>query len=102
AYALLAEVLLEAKWAAHAGALAHGEKRKLQLWILLAPEPALLPLAHPTAGMSLEEVPTIVALIDRIRARRAQTILLVEHKIDMVMALSDAIAVLKGGRLIAA
>ena len=51
--------------------------------------------------MSLEEVPTIVALIDRIRARRAQTILLVEHKIDMVMALSDAIAVLKDGRLIA-
>jgi branched-chain amino acid transport system ATP-binding protein len=43
----------------------------------------------------------IVALIDRIRARRAQTILLVEHKIDMVMALSDAIAVLKDGRLIA-
>jgi branched-chain amino acid transport system ATP-binding protein len=51
--------------------------------------------------MSLEEVPMIVALIDRIRARRAQTILLVEHKIDMVMALSDAIAVLKDGRLIA-
>jgi branched-chain amino acid transport system ATP-binding protein len=101
AYALLAEVLLEAKWAALAGALAHGEKRKLELGILLALEPALLLLDEPTAGMSLEEVPMIVALIDRIRARRAQTILLVEHKIDMVMALSDAIAVLKDGRLIA-
>jgi branched-chain amino acid transport system ATP-binding protein len=101
AYALLAEVLLEAKWAAPAGALAHGEKRKLELGILLALEPTLLLLDEPTAGMSLEEVPTIVALIDRIRARRAQTILLVEHKIDMVMALSDAIAVLKDGRLIA-
>jgi branched-chain amino acid transport system ATP-binding protein len=101
AYALLAEVLLEAKWAAPAGALAHGEKRKLELGILLALEPALLLLDEPTAGMSLEEVPTIVAMIDRIRARRAQTILLVEHKIDMVMALSDAIAVLKDGRLIA-
>jgi branched-chain amino acid transport system ATP-binding protein len=101
AYALLADVLLEAKWAAPAGALAHGEKRKLELGILLALEPALLLLDEPTAGMSLEEVPTIVALIDRIRARREQTILLVEHKIDMVMALSDAIAVLKDGRLIA-
>jgi branched-chain amino acid transport system ATP-binding protein len=101
AYALLTEVLLETKWAAPAGTLAHGEKRKLELGILLALEPALLLLDEPTAGMSLEEVPTIVALIDRIRARRAQTILLVEHKIDMVMALSDAIAVLKDGRLIA-
>ena len=101
AYALLTEVLLETKWAAPAGALAHGEKRKLELGILLALEPALLLLDEPTAGMSLEEVPAIVALIDGIRARRAQTILLVEHKIDMVMSLSDTIAVLKDGRLIA-
>jgi branched-chain amino acid transport system ATP-binding protein len=101
AYAVLAEVLLEAKWAVPAGALTHGEKRKLELGILLALEPALLLLDEPTAGMSLEEVPTIVALIDRIHARHEQTILLVEHKIDMVMALSDAIAVLKDGRLIA-
>ena len=101
AYALLAEVLLESKWAAPAGTLAHGEKRKLELGILLALEPTLLLLDEPTAGMSLEEVPAIVALIDRIRSRRAQTILLVEHKIDMVMSLSDTIAVLKDGRLIA-
>src|SRR5262249_3787783 len=84
-----------------AGAPAHGEKRKLERGILLALEPAPPPLDEPTAGMSLEEVPTIVALIDRIRARREQTILLVEHKIDMVMSLSDTIAVLKDGRLIA-
>jgi branched-chain amino acid transport system ATP-binding protein len=101
AYAVLTEVLLEAKWAAPAGTLAHGEKRKLELGILLALEPALLLLDEPTAGMSLEEVPAIVALIGRIRARRTETILLVEHKIDMVMSLSDSIAVLKDGRLIA-
>jgi branched-chain amino acid transport system ATP-binding protein len=101
AYGLLETVLLEAKWAAPAGALAHGEKRKLELGILLALEPEVLLLDEPTAGMALEEVPAIIGLIDAIRARRDRTILLVEHKIDMVMALSDSIAVLKDGRLIA-
>jgi branched-chain amino acid transport system ATP-binding protein len=101
AYALLEAVLLEGKWAAAAGALAHGEKRKLELGILLALDPEVLLLDEPTAGMALEEVPTIIGLIERIRARRDRTILLVEHKIDMVMALSDSIAVLKDGRLIA-
>jgi branched-chain amino acid transport system ATP-binding protein len=101
AYRLLEMVLLEGKWAAAAGTLAHGEKRKLELGILLALEPEVLLLDEPTAGMALEEVPTIIELIERLRARRDRTILLVEHKIDMVMALSDSIAVLKDGRLIA-
>jgi branched-chain amino acid transport system ATP-binding protein len=101
AWELLQTVLLESRWKAVAGALAHGEKRKLELGILLALEPELLLLDEPTAGMSLEEVPTIIGLIERIRAGRDKTILLVEHKIDMVMALSDSIAVLKDGRLIA-
>jgi len=102
AYRLLEAVLLEGKWAAEAGALAHGEKRKLELAVLLALEPEVLLLDEPTAGMALEEVPTIIALIERLRARRDRTILLVEHKIDMVMTLSDSIAVLQDGRLIAA
>jgi branched-chain amino acid transport system ATP-binding protein len=101
AYHLLEAVRLERRWQATAGALAHGEKRKLELGILLALEPEVLLLDEPTAGMSLEEVPAIIGLIERIRERRDRTILLVEHKIDMVMALSDSIAVLKDGRLIA-
>src|SRR6266853_4980686 len=101
AYGLLETVLLEGKWRAAAGALAHGEKRKLELGILLALEPEVLLLDEPTAGMSLEEVPAIIELIERIRAGRDRTILLVEHKIDMVMALSDSIAVLLNGRLLA-
>jgi len=101
AYDLLQTVLLESKWRASASELAHGEKRKLELGILLGLEPEVLLLDEPTAGMSLEEVPTIIGLIERIKARRDKTILLVEHKIDMVMALSDSIAVLKDGRLIA-
>jgi branched-chain amino acid transport system ATP-binding protein len=101
AYGLLETVLLAGKWSATAGALAHGEKRKLELGILLALEPEVLLLDEPTAGMALEEVPAIIDLIGRLRARRDRTILLVEHKIDMVMALSDSIAVLQDGRLIA-
>jgi branched-chain amino acid transport system ATP-binding protein len=101
AYRLLESVLLESRWGAAAGGLAHGEKRKLELGILLALEPEVLLLDEPTAGMSLEEVPAIIGLIERIRERRDRTILLVEHKIDMVLALSDSIAVLQDGRLIA-
>src|SRR6266545_4584445 len=93
AYELLETVLLGPKWAAPASDLAHGEKRKLELAILLGLEPELLLLDEPTAGMALEEVPAIIGLIEGIKARRDKTILLVEHKIDMVMALSDGIAV---------
>jgi branched-chain amino acid transport system ATP-binding protein len=101
AYELLQTVLLDTRWRAPAGELAHGDKRKLEVGILLALEPDVLLLDEPTAGMSLEEVPGIIALIQRIKAVRDRTILLVEHKIDMVMALSDSIAVLQDGRLIA-
>ena len=55
---------------------------------------------EPTAGMSLEEVPAILELIKAIKEARKRTILLVEHKFDMIMALSDSIAVLKEGSLI--
>ncbi|HXG02352.1 MAG TPA: ABC transporter ATP-binding protein [Candidatus Binatia bacterium] len=101
AYAVLEAVRLEAKWRAPASALSHGEMRKLEVAILLALEPEVLLLDEPTAGMSLEEVPAIIELIERIKGGRDRTILLVEHKIDMILALSDTIAVLKDGRLIA-
>ena len=101
AYAVLERVLLEAKWRAAASELSHGEKRKLELAILLALDPDVLLLDEPTAGMSLEDVPAIIDLIAAIKAAGDRTILLVEHKIDMVMSLSDSIAVLQDGRLIA-
>jgi branched-chain amino acid transport system ATP-binding protein len=101
AYAILEEVLLDGRWADPASALTHGEQRKLELAILMALKPKVLFLDEPTAGMSQEEVPAILKILDQIKSSRDRTILLVEHKIDMIMALSDSIAVLQEGRLIA-
>ena len=81
--------------------LAHGEKRKLEIAMLLALDPELLLLDEPTAGMSREEVPGIIAVIERIRAQGKRTILMVEHKMDIVLGISDAITVLAEGTVIA-
>jgi len=101
AYKILKDMLLDAKWAAPASSLTHGEQRKLELAILMALEPKILFLDEPTAGMSQEEVPAILEILEKIKSSRDRTILLVEHKMDMIMTLSDSIAVLQDGRLIA-
>jgi len=88
---LLKLVLLENKSNELAMNLAHGEKRKLEIAMLLALNTELLLLDEPTAGMSLEEVPKILEVIQNIK----------EHKIDMVLDLSDSIMVLFNGRLLA-
>lgn len=100
AFELLKQVLLEGRWADEANTLTHGEKRKLEIAILLGLDPKVLLLDEPTAGMSIEEVPAILKIIQNIKAARKRTILLVEHKFDMIMNVSDSIAVLKDGRLI--
>jgi branched-chain amino acid transport system ATP-binding protein len=100
AYELLKQVLLDDRWAHPANTLTHGEQRKLEIAILLGLDPAVLLLDEPTAGMSIEEVPAILDIIQKIKSMRDRTILLVEHKFDMIMSLSDSIAVLKEGRLI--
>ena len=100
AYELLKQVMMESRWAQEANTLTHGEQRKLEIAILLALDPEVLLLDEPTAGMSLEEVPAILEIIQYIKAAGNRTILLVEHKFDMIMTVSDTIAVLKEGRLI--
>ncbi len=100
AYELLKQVLLEDRWAVEAKTLTHGEQRKLEIAILLALDPEVLLLDEPTAGMSLEEVPAILEIIQTIKAAQNRTILLVEHKFDMIMTVSDTIAVLQEGRMI--
>jgi len=101
AYAVLKDVLLDDKWSAPASSLTHGEQRKLELAILISLQPQILFLDEPTAGMSQEEVPAILEILERIKAAGNRTLLLVEHKMDMIMSLSDSIAVLQEGRLIA-
>lgn len=101
AFDLLDQVLLVNKAYDFARNLAHGEKRKLEIAMLLALDSELLLLDEPTAGMSLEEVPAILDVIRAIRDKRDRTILLIEHKMDMVLHLSDQVAVLFNGRLLA-
>lgn len=98
---LLDIVLLSSKANAFATQLSHGEKRKLEIAMLLALDTEVLLLDEPTAGMSLEEVPAILDVIKQIKQTGERTILLIEHKMDMIMDLSDSIAVLFNGRLLA-
>lgn len=98
---LLDTVLLGQKADALAKHLAHGEKRKLELAMLLALRPDVLLLDEPTAGMSLEEVPSILEVIQSIKAQKDRTILLIEHKMDMVLTFSDRLLVLFNGKLLA-
>ena len=82
-------------------ALNHGDKRKLELAILLAQDPEILLLDEPTAGLASEAVPKFMGLIDRIRREGAKTVVLVEHNMNVVMSFSDRISVMHQGRLLA-
>ncbi len=84
-----------------AAALPHGDQRKLEVALLLAMEPKVFMFDEPTAGMSVDEAPVILDLIAEIRKDPATTILLVEHKMDVVRALADRIVVLHNGELVA-
>jgi len=85
----------------HAQMLAHGDKRKLELGIILASNPKLLLLDEPTAGMAREEIPILMDTIDQIRKQGDKTIMLVEHKMDLVMNVSDWITVMHQGQVLA-
>jgi branched-chain amino acid transport system ATP-binding protein len=81
--------------------LSHGEKRKLEIAIMLASDPELLLLDEPTAGMSSEQVPALLDIIKKIRELGTKTIVLVEHRMDMVMSISDRITVMHLGNVLA-
>jgi len=97
----LSAVSLAHRAEAAAATLSHGDQRKLEVAILLALEPDIFMFDEPTAGMSVDEVPTILEIIAAIKKGRDKTILLVEHKMDVVRSLADRIVVLHQGRLVA-
>ncbi|WP_188205697.1 ABC transporter ATP-binding protein [Alkalibacillus aidingensis] len=101
AMSLLKMVLLEEKAEIPAATLSHGEKRKLEIAMLLALNTEVLLLDEPTAGMSLEEVPAILNVIENIKDQGDRTVVLIEHKMDMVLNLSDRMMVLFNGELLA-
>jgi len=82
-------------------ALSHGDQRKLEVALLLAMQPDVFMFDEPTAGMSVDEAPAILDLIENIKRDRSKIVLLVEHKMDVVRALADRIIVLHNGALVA-
>ena len=98
---LLRQTALTDRRYAIASSLPHGDQRKLEVAILLALQPDIFMFDEPTAGMSVDEVPTILNLISAIKVDPSKTILLVEHKMDVVRSLADRIIVLHNGELVA-
>jgi branched-chain amino acid transport system ATP-binding protein len=84
-----------------AGQLAHGDKRKLELAMLLAADPRVILLDEPMAGVSAEDVPELVGLIRSVHRDEGKTVLMVEHHMEVVTGLAERIAVMHHGALLA-
>ena len=98
---VLRSVGLLARRDALASALSHGDQRKLEVAMMMALEPTIFMFDEPTAGMSVDEVPVVLDLIAGLKTDKTRTILLVEHKMDIVRSLADRIVVLHNGQLAA-
>jgi len=95
----LADVGLLQKEKQPAREISHGEQRQLELAIALAAAPRVLLLDEPAAGLSPEETRRMVALVRSLKGR--YTMVLIEHKMDIIMSVSDRISVMHFGSLIA-
>ncbi len=99
ALAALADVGLADKAEQPVREISHGEQRQLELAIALAAAPRVLLLDEPAAGLSPEETKRLVALVRGLKGR--YTIVLIEHKMDIIMSVSERISVMHFGSLIA-
>jgi branched-chain amino acid transport system ATP-binding protein len=99
AMARLTQVGLAARAAIPATALAHGERRQLEVALALATSPKLLLLDEPTAGMSAADSASFAELIESLGA--AVTVLIIEHDLDVVFRLATRVTVLHLGRVLA-
>ena len=82
-----------------ASALSYGRQRALEIGITLSTDPELILLDEPTAGMTREETAGAIKMIDRVTAGR--TLVIIEHDMDVVFSLADAISVLHYGSILA-
>ena len=98
---ILQSVAMLAQADAPVASLPHGDQRKLEVALLMALEPSVYMFDEPTAGMSHDEAPVILDLIRQLKKDKTKTILLVEHKMDVVRELADRIIVLHNGSLVA-
>ena len=80
--------------------LSYANRRRTEIARALAMRPRLLLLDEPTAGMNLTETAEVLEQLQALRAE-GQSMLLIEHKLDLVMALSDHVLVMDSGKLIA-
>jgi branched-chain amino acid transport system ATP-binding protein len=97
----LARVGLDDRAALPAGSLPHGDKRKLELAMLLGADRQVLLLDEPMAGVSAGDVPGLVEVIRTVHEEEKKTVLMVEHHIGVVTGLAERIAVMHHGSLLA-
>ena len=98
---VLVAVSMQAKRYTTVASLPHGDQRKLEVALLMALDADVFMFDEPTAGMSADEAPVILNLIRQLKADKRKTILLVEHKMDVVRELADRLIVLHNGALVA-
>jgi branched-chain amino acid transport system ATP-binding protein len=99
--AVLADTGLQRHAGSQAAALAYGDRKRLELAMVLVLRPTLLFLDEPTAGMSAAERLATVQLLRDLRQRHGFSMLLTEHDMEVVFGLADRISVLHHGELIA-
>jgi ABC-type branched-subunit amino acid transport system ATPase component len=98
---LLADLQLEARAGLQAGALSHGEERRLAIGRALALRPDCVLLDEPAAGLDEQESDELVGALTRIREAFGLSLLVIEHDMRLIMQLSDRIQVLDDGKTIA-
>lgn len=101
AFALLAEVQLQAHANQACSALAYGDVKRLELAMVLATQPRILLLDEPTAGMAVVERREIIALVQRLVSQNQMAALFTEHSMDVVFDFADRVLVMARGQIIA-
>ena len=97
----LVEVGLDHRLDDLAGDISHGDKRKLEIAVLLATDAAVVLLDEPMAGVASGDVPGLVEIIRRLHREQGRTVLMVEHHMEVLLGLVDTVAVMHFGTIIA-